>query len=215
MKREEAVTQIQRILGFRTDLSTECINALQDAQVELESRADLRPWFLLTDPTATFLSTTKDVETVALPSDFLEEYEGDALFYFDSAAADEDKWTPLAKDDIPFLRKELSGSDTPLAYALVGTTLHIFPTPDAVYTLRQSYYKADSVLTTNIENDWLKYAPQLMIGTAGGLFLDVGLRDAKAAAKFADLEARGADRLMRENESRKHTNRRYQMGGVD
>lgn len=211
MDRAAAVTRIQRVLGFHTGLSTEIIDALQDAQQELEFEPEL-PWFLLTDVTE--LSTTKDEEKLATPTGFIREWEDDALFYFDSAAADEDKYTPLNKDDVQFLRGDLPGSGTPKKYALVDSNFFIFPTPDAVYKIRLVYYKEDTVLSSNVENGWLKNMPTLMVGVAG-LKVASPARDKDAFAEFQRLEARGRALLVTQNNARFHENRSYIMGGID
>ncbi|MFQ5741990.1 MAG: hypothetical protein ACE5HV_00195 [Acidobacteriota bacterium] len=213
MTRDEAVTEVQRGLGFRTDLATEIITALKTVQSELERRATL-PWFLLTEVASA--STVKDEERVPVPSDFLREYEEDALHYFNGATgvADEDVWTPLAKDDLEFLRDELPGSGAPQAYALDVKYFRVFPTPDAVYTLKQIYYKTDTVLNSNIENQWLKYAHALLIGEAG-IKIASGLRDKEGLPLFQSMAQRGANDLLVENEARAHEGRRYIMGGPD
>ena len=136
MTRDEAVTRIQRTLGFTTANTTEIRDALQDSQVELERSAEL-PWFLLSEVAS--ISTVKDEERILLPTDFLREWEDDALWYFNGTAdLDADKWVPLTKDDIQFLRGHRpSTGPPPEAYAIDGLYFRIFPTPDAVYTLKQ------------------------------------------------------------------------------
>src|SRR5438105_10528571 len=67
---------MQEKLGFRTDLTTPCINALQDAQDELE-KATLLPWFLLQeDQTFTITPPNPPVATpleVTLPTGYIED----------------------------------------------------------------------------------------------------------------------------------------------
>lgn len=212
MLRDAAVTRIQRIIGFRSDRSLEIIDALQDAQVVLERSATL-PWFLLTEVSS--IATVNGEERVPYPTDFLREWEDDAIWYFNGAApADEDKWTELAKDDLDELRNNLPGEGAPEAYATDGLYVRVFPTPDDVYTLKQIYYKKDQVLSSDIENLWLENFPFLMIGKAGSLLPPafVGL---EAGARFSLFEQQGLAQLFVENEARKHAGRRYIMGGPD
>lgn len=212
MTRDDAVTRIQHTLGFRTDKITEIINALQDAQVLLERGATL-PWFLQTEVSS--VVTVANVERVTIPSDFLREWEEDPLWYFVAGTGgDDDAWTELAKEDLAFLRDAYPGSGEPIAYALDIKYFRIFPTPDAIYTLKMVYYKTDAVLSTNIENQWLKYFPYLMIGEAGRLF-SPGLRDKDAMAQFSRWAAEGRAQMLIENEARIHSSRRYVMGGQD
>lgn len=213
MNRDAAVSRIQQTLGFRSDKSSEIVNALQDAQVELEENATL-PWFLLTEVAS--IVTVIGEERVQLPSDFLQEWEEDPLHYFstESGVEDEDLWTALSKEDLGYLRDNLPGSGAPAAYALDNTYYRIFPTPDAVYTLKHIYYKQDALLTVNIENLWLEHVPFLLIGLAG-IQLAIALRDAEALAIFSAWEQRHRALLVRKSEARMHSSRRYIMGGPD
>tara|TARA_Y100000310_G_scaffold94408_1_gene92036 strand:+ start:69 stop:707 length:639 start_codon:yes stop_codon:yes gene_type:complete len=212
MDRSAAVGRIQQQLGFRSDLSTEIVTALQDAQSEAE-RDPVLPWFLRNDDLTSF-STAADTETVALPTGFIRESEGDDLHWYDANAADADKWTELAKHDLTYLRKNLPGEGEPQAYHLGLTNLFIFPTPDAVYTLRMVYYKADTTLSTDVENQWLLHAHDYLIGKAGRKIAGP-LRDALALAEFEKLEASGKLRMFADSEAREQASTRLIMGGAD
>lgn len=207
MTRDEAVTRIQNTLGFRTDQTSNIQTALKDAQVKLEQGAEL-PWFLLTEISTS--TSTPDEERVSLPTDFLREYEEDPLWYVDSAGA----WHVLAKDDLETLRADYAGAGAPIAYALDPKYFRLFPTPDDNYTLKFIYYATDTVLTTDVENNWLKYFPYLMIGEAGRLFAP-GLRDAAAVKQFQQWALEGRREMTVANEARMHSSRRYIMGGPD
>ncbi len=210
MFRDVARARIQQTLAFRTDKETEIIAALQDAQVMLERGAEL-PWFLLSEVAS--ITTTDGEERMALPTDFLREWEDDPLWYFVAGSGgDADTWTELAKDDLALLRSKYPGEGAPVAYALDVKYFRIFPTPDDTYTLKMMYFKADAVLTTNIENQWLTYFPHLVIGEAGQL-LATGLRDKDAIAIFQKWIDEGRNRMLIENEARMHASHGYTMGG--
>lgn len=209
MDRSAAVIRVQRILAFKTTLSSEIIDALQDTQVELE-RDPFLPWFLISEVTSA--STVDGEERVALPTGFIREYEDDALWYFDGTAAVDEQWSELVKDDIQFLRGLHPGEGKPQAYALDELYFRIFPTPDDAYTLKTIFYKADTTLSTDVENAWLQYAHELMIGEAG-LKLAVPLRDREAEVRFERMASRGRNRLITETEARAGEGRRYVMGG--
>ena len=212
MTRDEAVTRMQRSLGFRTGLVTTLRDALVDAQSLLELEAFL-PWFLLTEIAS--ITTTANEERVPLPSNFLQEFEDGTLYFFDSSAAADEQYTPLAKDDIDFLRKELPGEGTePLAYGMDDSYFRLFPTLTAAVTLKIIYYKEDTKLTSNLENKWLKYAHDVMRGKAG-MEVAGDVRDDKAFAIFQKLHDEGMVRLIRQDEARRSANRRYVMGGTD
>ncbi len=216
MTRDEAVSRIQLKLGFRSDQAVNIQNALQDKQRLVEQRPEL-PWWLVTEVSS--ISTVVAEERVQLPTDFLREYEdpagGDQLWYFNGSAADvEDVWRVLVKHDMETLRDAYPGTGSPRVYALTGDYFRIGPTPDAIYTLKMMYYKQDTVLTSNIENGWLKHFPEILIGRAG-VELGEPLRDAQAIEFFRNQYLIAEDMLDRAIESRAHVNRRYIMGGVD
>lgn len=208
MTRDEAVSMIQLQLGFRTDQTTNIITALKQAQAFFENAAT-KPWFLLSEKTT--ILTTAAEERIQLPTDFLMEFEEDGLTY---VPADTDE-SPiqLDKDDYDVL-KAYWGNETgePENYCIMGSYFRIFPTPDDEYTLHMFYYQRDAALDTNIENDWLKWAPYAMMGHAGKVIAGP-LRDNAAMAVFNEWEKRGLAELYRENEARKHTNTTPQIGG--
>jgi hypothetical protein len=211
MLRSQAVARAQRILGFTTAHETALIEQLQDAQQEFEQDAEL-PWFLRREISS--VSTTIDEERVQVPPDFLREVEEDALYYFDPAADDADKYTTLVKEELAFLRGDLPGTGSPSHYALDGIYFRVFPTPDEVYTLKMIYYAKDALLTTDIENDWLKYLPTLMIGRAGQV-VAASTRNPEAVVEFKRLESLGLGLLIRGNVARAAAGRTYVMGGKD
>jgi len=213
MTRDEAIIRIRRYLGFRTDLQTEIIDALRDAQVELEE-AEFLPWFLLVEVAS--ISTTADEERVPVPSDFIRESEETALWYYDAAADADARWVELKKADIDTLRNVYQDeTGVPKAYALDQLYFRIKPTPDAVYTLKLgSYFAQDTVLSTNVENNWLKHVPNLMIGKAG-MLVAAPVRDANAYGQFQKMESEGMATLIKQNTAREMANRRLTMGGED
>ena len=212
MTRDEARALIQQTLVWRSDKADEIVTALKNAQTKLERGAEL-PWFLLTEVSSS--STVSGEERIELPSDFIREAEEHALYYYNGAAsADADKWVPLLKDGMEFLRSEYPGSGAPQAYAQVGVYDRIFPTPDDAYTIKRIYFKNDAVLSTNIENNWLKYYPFLIIGEAGRM-ISPAFRDKDGKATFDEWASEGRIAMIVDNEARMHTSRRYVMGGRD
>jgi hypothetical protein len=184
MLRDTAIAAIQRRLGFRAASwkSADIIAELQLAQTELEDEfLGSPPWFLLIEHAS--LATVALDELVALPSDFLAEYEqGGALYLYDSTAAE--PWQPLTKGFEEALRAEQNGtSGRPKKYALSKAHCRLFPAPDAVYTLSFSYYGRDAVLSTNIENQWLKFFPGLLWNRAGMAMAEAA-EDIEALGRF-------------------------------
>jgi hypothetical protein len=90
----------------------------------------------------------------------------------------------------------------------------LFKTPDAIYTVKMVFFKQDATLTANIENEWLKHIPFLLIGKAGKE-LAQDLRDANALAFFTDMIAENDSLFTRHNIARRQANREYMIGGAD
>lgn len=216
MTRDEAVLEIQNLLGFTTILQEPIERELKFAQTRLEN-GPIRPWFLKEDRAFTF--TTLGEQRILLPADFLEEDEDSALWYApDNGAPDQE----IVKTDLDFLIKNqenFPGTDAagvalpgvPQFYAISGQYFRLFPTPDAVYKIRMIYFKSDTALDSNIENKWMKYAPWLVIGEAGRT-VAVSARDKAAEAKFSSIRQEAGITLNTETEARLHANRDYVMG---
>jgi len=176
-----------------------------------------RPWFLLQEDS--LVNTTISDERIEIPQDFIAECDELPLRYRPSDYPSSDE-IQLRKDSYELLKRNFAPStilpgtqQVPQAYARVGNYFRIFPLPDQNYQIRLIYYAQDVVLTSNVENKWLKYVPDLLIGAAGKL-LATGLRDAGAYGEFSKMEAQCMDRLLRENEEQKVANQTLQMGGV-
>lgn len=208
MTRDDAVAEIKQLLGFRTTLDANIVTQLQTEQNRLEI-APVKPWFLISENNYRY--TTVGVAQINLPTDFLEEHEDGALWIADDTGAE----APIAlvKDDYDQLRPKFSLQGEPEYYALVGENFHLFPTPDAVYRLELIYYKRDTSLATNIENNWLKYCSDLLVGEAG-LKIASALRDDGAQKTFAGMRDQGLKKMHLQNEARLHANRGYQIGGA-
>lgn len=214
MTRDEGVALIQDQLAFKTTLADAIVRQMQLAQTTLEKQH--KPWFLISEDS--FVNTTASEQRVEVPEDFLAETEEAVLRYVPTDPEEEE--VELTKDDYDTLRSNFKDEDTglfeegpPEAYCLMGKYFRIFPTPDDTYQLRMVYFKKDDTLDTNIENQWLKEVPLLLLGMAGLLIAKGPIRDQVAASVFSDWIAEGKATLMRQDEERQHTNRKYQMGG--
>src|SRR5688572_11903717 len=166
MLRDAAVAVIADRLGQRTGLENRVISELQLAQIREEEKPEL-PWFLLKNSTG--LATVANQQTLGMPADFLMEYEDGAFWIEDT----DGERTFLVKGDYGTFSVDecLIDADNPVRrptnYSLVFNTVYFFPTPTAVYPLQLTYYGADALLTTNIANAWLSWAPELLISSAG------------------------------------------------
>lgn len=163
MQRDEAVTIVARRLGNRTDLNSAIIAEMQLAQSTFEHHwpSDTYPWFLLTESAST--STNTDDERVQLPSDFIQEVEEAALWI----QQDDGSYLEMCKYDLDTLRRAEPASGRPRKYAVLGQYIHFWPVPDSTYAIKMIYVAEDTVLDSNVENKWLKYAPELLIAATG------------------------------------------------
>ena len=207
MTRDEAVAFINDRLGDRTGLTTKIQNEIKVAQTRLEGSAEL-PWFLLTLNTS--LVTVASTQTVAVPTGFLRAHEDIPLYLIDP----DGRRVRLEKSSYDALEREpeLDDPGQPSDYDLIGLNWYLFPIPDAVYSLRSFHYLADTVLSTNIENNWLKYAPGTLIGEAG-YWIARYLRDPEATQYFRDYRDEDIRRMQIENEARKQASAAAFMGG--
>lgn len=206
--RSTAVARVQRGLGFRTDLEDEIIDALQEAQRTLERGKSL-PYFLLQeDQTLAVASGSADV---SLPTGFIKEKEDEPLRYTDSDGnLIKPEKLPL---DIGTARFLSADAGKPIAYVLRKAGITFFPERDTDYSLTWSYYKAADVLTTDITNDWLTYAPEVLVFAAGVIVAaDMGASGEKTLQKFQALYKTAWDGMFANMIERELENKPLKMG---
>lgn len=160
----EAVANVAKKLGNRTDLDDSIKAEIQLAQAELEASRTL-PWFLL--QTEMYTTAAADATYVTTPEDFLREYEGGALWVEDTSTGDFTKLTKIHFDDLRAV--EYDEEDTnPTYYALAGGNFYLAPPPAADTRLRiMCYRKADTLSDDADTNVWLDNNPELLIAKAG------------------------------------------------
>lgn len=207
MDRDTIVARVHKRLGNRTGLDTDIQNEIKLTQETLERGLEL-PWFLKTNDAT--LVTVADTATVALPSDYLRDTDENPLWIEDSNG----DWNIVLKERFDVLKATNYENNPalPKNYALIRDDIHLFPTPDAVYSLDLYYFGADTTVTSNIENQWLKYAPALIINSVG-LEIAEYSRDSGAIAYFTPKVVNAMDMLMRENISRDEAGAKPTMGG--
>ena len=186
MLRDSAVDLLMKRLGNRKDTALRDIIIGEMAFVQeniLEQESEL-PWFLLKPETT--LTTTADERLVALPDDFLLEWEDGELFIVDSTGEEDF----LVKGDYDLLRANNTGTGKPKYYDFVVDNFALFPTPGTAYTLTFRYFAKASNLSgtyadaNNIENTWLKHASALLMAETGYLVALNYLQSPKLANMF-------------------------------
>jgi len=217
MLRDAAVDIIMKRLGNNTDTSLrdDIINEMAFVQETILEGGEFKPWFMLSEVSSVNGSASE--ERLALPSDFLMEYEQGALYRYDTSA--DNPWVELVKDDIDRLRALYSETeDKPLYYALAGDYFLLKPTPDAVYTYKMRYYKTQTSLAgtygdaANVENAWLKHASDWFIGEVGAIIASQYLQSEVLAQRFMEQAAKGKLRVRTQHYAREEANWTRAMG---
>jgi hypothetical protein len=185
--RSVAVTRIQDGLGFATRQSDKIILRLQEAQRELELGKTLPKFLLREDQTFTLLAGT---HSVALPTEFAR-LDDDNPPYFTAVGATIPTFVTIKrsyKDAV-----EANASDTPaspkVAVIRYATMDFIVPA-DTDYGFTWNYYFHAGLLTSDVENRWLQYAPEWLIGEAG-YRMAFDARDKDAMANFDSMRKMG------------------------
>lgn len=211
MKRDDAVAIIKGRCSKRTnaDLDADIVAEMQLQQLELETALVL-PWFLLSE--IAVASTTAHDERLTLPTLFIREPEEETALWYLKTSDTENPRKALTKDAYDKLVQLFPGEGEPKAYGLVGQYFRLKPTPDAVYQIEMIYYKKDTILDSNIENLWLKNAPDLLIAKTGCVIAGEYLKDMDAFALFSKQLDSASTRYATLWEARDHVGRDYQMG---
>jgi hypothetical protein len=183
-----------------TNLDATIVSEMQFIHTQVLEKNPVKPWFLLSPWTA--VSISSGVDYTALPSNFYFEHEEFKLEVYNS---DEGKYIPLEKADAGAAEKYYLYNDTsaPLVYSIEGLYFLFYPVPDQDYTARFRYYVRDTSLATNIENNWTKYAADVLLGEVGKVIAGQYLRDETLRTYFEGISNEAWARLRSENEARK------------
>lgn len=225
MTRDEAVAILVARLGGRADLDSggQIVTELKQAQQQLEKgdakREDL-PWFLLSDIYTSADDLTNDatlLDTIDLPSNFLREYSAGTLWQYDST--EDNPWTNQLKkvasvEDLYSARDQYNSdvNGDPLAYTVLGDRIILGPRyPATAKTFRWTYFKKDTVLTTDVTNGWLTNAAEVLINAAGRVLAGFYLQDQEIAGVFNGAYETAAEQMWNENTERLQANLSMQM----
>jgi hypothetical protein len=201
MLRSEAIAIIKRGLGFRPTQDTAIIAALKEAQRTLELGHTL-PNFLLAYDAA--VAVTNGSPTITLPTGFIRFHDDYQLYYVNSSGAR--VFLPRKNYTEAYQAYVASGDEngqvtvTTYTYPQVlvqrgKSSAILIPTPAIGFTAYLTYYKAAALLDTDIENEWLANAPDVLIGMAG-MTVAGNVRDKDALAEFTRRANMGGKSLM-------------------
>jgi hypothetical protein len=206
MLRDTAVSIIAQRLGQRTDLTAAIIVEMQLQQdTALERNGKFTPWFLLSEWSSA--NTVANEERVPLPTDFLMEAdEYPFQIYLDPT------WTNLVKTGYDYARKTYPEPGQSKLYAMGDGYFYLFPNPDQIYPIRMKYYKKGLDITaSNIENAWLKYAPDLVIAQTGEVMARQYTQNMQLAETFKAQAIEAFNSLYSQHVAREEVNRERKM----
>ena len=211
MLRDDVISLVIARLN-RTDLNAPAILELGLLQATQFEGAPFLPWF--TEYVDNNQVITANVETLATPTGFIREVDGAGLFYLDASSG---KYIALPKDDYDNLVANLDPTgDTPQGYAIIGDSYYFRPVPTQGFSLKLIYNKREpDAGAANIENGWLKWAPDLVIGALGFVLATTYLQNPAQAQPFDTMRKEAIQRLNIMHEARTHANRDYRMGGTE
>jgi len=195
MMRSEAITIIKRGLGFRQTQDAAIIAALQQAQRDAELGQTLPDWLVVFNQSQPMISP---LSTYTLPERFIRFHEQYPVRYMLAS----DPGTPILFPKWNYLEavnaygaRGLDLGPPQVCIQMNKTQLLLIPSPDESGTLSITGYVGEPVLDSDIENKWLKYAPNYIVGMAG-VHVAGDLRDRGAAEKFNSMAKIGHKALL-------------------
>jgi hypothetical protein len=156
---------------------------MQEEQRDLE-RGKTLPDFLLVENSP--IALTAGVGLWPLPTNFLRRSNQLIRYYIGPTGLVLGTTIPWREFDAAFDTFESADPAPPVVAVLQFANILFVPTPQEDTSLIWTYYRKADVLTADIENLWLQYAPELIIGGAG-LRIAKDKRDANAIALFGDM----------------------------
>lgn len=218
MLRDAAVDMLMKRFGNNTDvtLRDDIINEMAEAQATVLEGDVIFPWFLVSEESSAV--TVIGDERVGLPADFIAPWEHGFLFRYDVAL--DDPYIEMSREDWELIKRELNYAGTPTHYDIAGEYIFMRPVSDAVYPLRMRYIARGLTLAgvygdeQNIENIWLKYASDWLIGETGVVIAEQYLQSRPEKVALFRLQAtRGRDRIRLKNIAMEEANKQRVLGG--
>ena len=199
-----------------TTQNTRIVTQMSLVQRNILEDGRLKPWFLRSlDNDLTLLAGAR---TVTLPSDFIKMDEDGGLWFYDSSADTDARYTQIIKDVYKTLVYKYgdNAADLPERYDLDKTYLYVFPKADSSdLSLKVNYYaREEDVASSNISNAWLTYAGDLYVAET---LLRMGriLRDKTILNDVPPEIAEARQRLLDMEVDREMSDNDHQMGGDD
>lgn len=160
MDKADIVQLIRDRLGFNDALTEAIILRNMDFIQNFYEKGNAEfpvPWFLF-DPDVT-ASTVAAQPYVSFPTDFIQ-WEDNWPFWVTNSAGLNSVLKPV-KGYQAEGHNETDGS--PTEFALGGTQVRLYPTPDAVYTIHLPCFKSSEALSTATTSPWFSNFPTFVI----------------------------------------------------
>jgi len=171
-------------------------------------RSPFHPWFL--EKTSSGLVTVADVQTVALPTDFLLMVEDTKIYLIDSDEVYHEQTRGYHED----MERIYNAADagTPAGYDIFAGNIYFGPKPDGVYTIRLKYYQRTTPPSDDgveVSNLWTLNAEDFMVTSLAARLCDIYTMDERRAASLKIESSSLRLELFKYNEARKHTDMDY------
>lgn len=188
-------------VGNRTSYRSQVLATMQ-AWVAERERDSFLPWFL--EKESSGLVTMIDQDYIALPVDFLREYDEGIMLVEDEEGI-EHKMVKVASLDRLFQEEDEGG--LPEGYFISGARIYMRPTPDAAYSVRFFYYGKSAVMEDDSDEAeyWGAEAENALVFGAGAIFAATTLQNKELAQSLTALEKRAMTALLIANEARIHS----------
>lgn len=226
---DKAISEVQQILGWRSDKVAEITAALQYAQDEREKPGMTFPEWLRNPGTSAVITTVAGTLAYSIPADYIQDSEErDGNIYYFTGASIASRTVFLKKrsyedaqqiffgvwpndDGNPLDQTAAIPPGIPTDYVLSGSLIFLYPPPDAAYGLRWKYWAKAATQTLGQTNAWLTNAPWVLIGdSAKKLGADLG--NANAVQTASGVLAAAEANLFRSVISRQEAGRKRSMG---
>lgn len=197
-------TLILRRLGrydtTRTGLDAALIAEIQQAEQRHEEEPPYL-WFL--ESASSGLATVAGTPTVALPDNFISLHEDTVIQMTQGTSTVAIPQDPYEHN---FAIYANSANGAPKRCSIVGSNLHFFPTPDAVYSFSFRYFAAQTKLGNSPgdsdETTWMANAAELLAYEAAAALAAVHVKDIQRATILEQKALMARRRLNRKNIAR-------------
>lgn len=209
----EFLTLLMGRLGGRTQPATRA-TALLEAKLVQQTTLEggpFLPWFLINRTKTGALSV--GVRELAVPTGFIRELdEEDAVLATDQEGK-EYNLTKRTYNDLRSWHGLEATSEKPTDYCLSGASFLIFPLPTIVLATRYRCYVQDVVVNDDaVENNWLRYASDLLLAHTGYSMATKHLAWPEKAQEFSSEIGQATGRLIANHTAREEANLDRNMG---